>query len=194
MTRFGRRVRPDGRGSFEIRLPAHERGLLAQLPAELEHHLQLLEANRIPESLRRLFPVAHPTDPEREAAFVALARDELVEHHRQALLVLRTTCEQQHLSAGELEAWLCALNDLRLVLGTALDVHEDDQQVPEDDPRYAQWICYQYLSFLQSEVVDVLSGALPPPTPGADEAAPEDPWGEPLGGLRWDGTPVPGDE
>ena len=40
-------------------------------------------------------------------------------------------------------------------------------------------------------MIDLLSDALPPPLDGADEDVPDDPWGEPLGGLRWDGTPLP---
>jgi hypothetical protein len=56
-----------------------------------------------------------------------------------------------------------------------------------------QALYYYYLSGLQTELIDFLSSWLPPPVPRADDLIPEDPWGEPLGGLRWDGTPQPGD-
>ena len=57
----------------------------------------------------------------------------------------------------------------------------------------AEWIAYHYLGGLQSELIDILEGSLPDPVPGADDLVPDDHWGEPPGGLRWDGTPQPGD-
>ncbi|MCU1491218.1 MAG: hypothetical protein JWM85_2623 [Acidimicrobiaceae bacterium] len=191
-----RRVRPDGRGGFELHLPAPERELLASLPAQLDELLSSLEDRpaddaAVPDSLRRLLPPAYPRDDEQERAYVDLARSELLEHHRSALQLLESTASASNLSAEELESWMAALNELRLVIGTTLGVSEDQGEIDEDDPDYSQWVCYSYLSFLQSEVVDALSGLLPPPLPGADDEVPDDPWGEPLGGLRWDGTPVP---
>jgi hypothetical protein len=50
-----------------------------------------------------------------------------------------------------------------------------------------------YLGGLQSEVIDILELTLPDPVRGADDLVPEDHWGEPPGGLRWDGTPQPRD-
>jgi hypothetical protein len=38
-------------------------------------------------------------------------------------------------------------------------------------------------------VVDALADILPPSR--EDDASLDDPWGEPPGGLRWDGTPMP---
>jgi hypothetical protein len=80
----------------------------------------------------------------------------------------------------------------RLVLGTVLDIREDSE-VPEG-PVSPQLLAYYYLSGLQGEIVEYLSESLPEALPGADDQIPEDPWGEPLGGLRWDGTPQPGSE
>ena len=110
------------------------------------------------------------------------------------LTVLRETASATHLSDAEVENWLVALNDLRLVFGAALDVSEEPVELEQDDPGYSDWLCYQYLTFLESEVVDAIATLLPPPTPGADNSIPDDPWGEPPGDLRWDGTPMPKDQ
>ncbi len=192
-----RRIRAAADGGFDIRLPAEERALVATLPVQLVGVLATLATPEaagapIPEELRRLFPVAYPRNEESEALFRAVAGDELLAHHRESLALLVSSAQATHLDAEELEGWLTALNDLRLVLGTALGVTEDHEFPTEDDPRYGEWVAYDYLGLLVSEVVDALTGVLPPPVPGADDDLPDDPWGEAPGGLRWDGTPRPG--
>ncbi|MDA8296052.1 MAG: DUF2017 family protein [Actinomycetota bacterium] len=196
MNIFGlRRIRPDHRGGFQLRLPKAERQLLRQLPDELTTLLAAVgtetgaETPPVPDELRRLFPVAHPRDAAEEADYVAVARGELLRHHREALATLERTIDSTTLSVPELESWLAALNDLRLVIGTALGVTEEDAVPGAEDPDYPRWMCYGYLSFLVTEVVEALSGELGPPSD--NDPAPEDPWGEPPGGLRWDGTPTP---
>lgn len=196
MSIFGlRRIRPDHRGAFQLRLPKAERQLLRQLPDELSTLLAGVDNHAgaeippVPAELRRLFPVAHPRDAAEEADYVAVARGDLLRHHREALATLERTIDATTLSAPELEAWLAALNDLRLVIGTALGVTEDDAVPGAEDPDYPRWMCYGYLSFLVTEVVEALTDELGPPTD--DGPAQEDPWGEPPGGLRWDGTPAP---
>ncbi len=52
------------------------------------------------------------------------------------------------LDEEQLTAWLSALNDLRLVLGTQLDVSEDE--LAGDTPAHA---LYHYLGYLQEEIV-----------------------------------------
>ncbi len=186
-------VRRSARGGFEIRLKPDERALLSALAGQLSPTLEALRDPdaTVPDVLRRLLPPAFSTDASAEAAYVRLVREDLVEHHADALATLGETASATHLDDAGLEAWLVALNDLRLVLGTALELTEEPVAPAEDDPQHGEWVCYQYLSYLAEEVVGALDASLPPPRPGADDAAPEDPWGEPLGGLRWDGTPSP---
>ena len=50
---------------------------------------------------------------------------ELLDGRRAALDLVAQTVERDRLSAEEADSWLRALNDLRLVLGTRLDVQED---------------------------------------------------------------------
>ena len=71
------------------------------------------------------------------------------------------------LTEAELESWLGALESLRLVVGTQLDITEESygffDPADPDAPRLA---LYHWLSWLQEEVVQALASALPP-----DEAA-----------------------
>ena len=185
------RIRRD-RSGYAIRLPDVERALLTHLPEQLASSLEgLTSDDEVPAGLERLFPHAHATDAVAEAEYVAANRDELVASRRSSLEVIARTASSDHVSDDEADAWLGAINTLRLALGSRLEVNEDPPTVDESDPEYADWICYQYLSFLESELVDAMAAALPDPIPGAGDDLPDDPWGEPLGGLRWDGTPTP---
>jgi hypothetical protein len=194
---FRRRIRPARGGGYDLRLPTEERALLAVLPLQL---ISLLEdagdktPDELPDALRRLLPTAYSTDPDAERAFVSMTREDLVEHHRESLETMSATAEETWLNEDQLVAWLGALNDLRLSLGSMLGASEDEAEPPAARTHPAEWIAYMYLGALQSELVDILEGTLPDPVPGADDLVPEDLWGEPPGGLRWDGTPQPRDQ
>ena len=49
------------------------------------------------------------------------------------------------------------------MLGTRLDVSEDDHDVDPDDPDAPAHAVYHYLGMLLGEVVDALEADLPPP-------------------------------
>ena len=76
--------------------------------------------------------------------------------------VLEATAGQEQLSAEEAEAWLTALNSLRLVLGTRLDVREDTFADGLDmrDPRAPELAVYSYLTWLQDALVSAVSASL----------------------------------
>jgi Domain of unknown function (DUF2017) len=142
-------------GGVLLLLPPAERELLLQLRAEL---VTLLATEPDDPSLKRLFPPAY--DDKRAAAeYRRLMHDELLAGHHTALDVLETTADRERLSAEEAEAWLRALNDLRLVLGTRLDVREDTfaEGLDLSDPRAPELAVYGYLSWLQEELVAALS-------------------------------------
>ena len=115
--------------------------------------------------LRRLFPTAYPDDADREAGYRILARGELVDQRREAVAVVRRTLAERILSDEELGAWLAVTNDLRLVLGTQLDVTEDDElnrhernlAEPEDEAREI----YDVLGAVAWAMVDALASGLP---------------------------------
>jgi hypothetical protein len=187
-----RRIRPSRkRPGCELHLPPEERTLLESLPRELTGLLRGLDTGQpLPESVRRLFPRAYVRDEEAEQLYEQATRRELLESHLSALETLQKYSQAKYLDEETTAAWMAALNDLRLVLGTVLGVMDEDVGVPDDAPE-TESVIYQYLTMLQAELIDVMEQSLPEPVPGADDLVPDDPWGEPLGGLRWDGTPRP---
>lgn len=59
------------------------------------------------------------------------------------------------LDAETTETWLAALNDVRLALGTRLDVREDMADPDPDDPDAAAYVVYVWLTELQDVLVEV---------------------------------------
>ena len=155
--RPARRVRRTRHGDFEVRLPEEERQLLVTMVGALRAALD--GDVRAEPALRRLFPpaYAHPADEEAEAEYQALMHEELLASRLAALDVLEATASRDRLDEPELLAWLTALNQLRLVLGTRLDVSEDDEPLPDpDDPAAALHDIYHYLGVLLEAVIDAL--------------------------------------
>ena len=146
--------RGDG-GSVELRLSRDERSLLAGLAEELR---ALLDGAPGDPSLRRLFPPAYDEEDD-ERAYRDLMGAELLDGRRAALQLVAETVDHDRLSAEEADTWLRALNDLRLVLGTRLDVQEDTfaEELREDDPRAPALAVYAYLSWIQEQLVEALS-------------------------------------
>jgi hypothetical protein len=143
-------------GEIELTLSRDERTLLAGLAAELRAQLDG-EPGDDP-TLRRLFPPAYEDEVD-ERAYRELAGDSLLDGRRAALELLAETVDRKRLSADEADAWLRALNDLRLALGTRLDVQEDTfaSDLRQDDPDAPALAVYGYLSWVQEQLVAVLS-------------------------------------
>jgi hypothetical protein len=142
-------------GGVELRLTREERALLTGLAGEL---LVLLDGEPGDPALRRLSPPAYD-DEQDEDAYRELMGGELLAGRREALELIARTAEQERLSPEEADAWLRALNDLRLVLGTRLDVKEDTflEELQPEDPRAPALAVYGYLSWLQEQLVAALS-------------------------------------
>jgi hypothetical protein len=142
-------------GGVELRLGNEERALLMGLAAELR---ALLDGEPDDPSLRRLFPPAYDDEAD-ERGYRELTGDSLLDGRREALELLSRTADRQRLTAEEADAWLRALNDLRLVLGTRLDVQEDTfaDEPDLDDPRGQALAVYGYLSWLQEQLVHALA-------------------------------------
>jgi hypothetical protein len=156
-----RPIEPTEEGDFRLRLSGAERTLLRSLPAELAEHIG---ADADDPSLRRLFPPAYEGDDEGEAEYRGLVGDELVEGRLAALRVVEETADRDRLSAAELDAWLRALTDLRLVLGTRLDVTEETyvQALDPAGPQAYELSVFTYLSWLQEQLVEAAAGGLGP--------------------------------
>ncbi|MBV9933621.1 MAG: DUF2017 family protein [Actinobacteria bacterium] len=152
---IGARIKRTRKGDFQLRLPLEERDLLRSLPGQLRELLGTDDP-----SLHRLFPPAYKDDAEHEDEYRRLMGGDLEDRHRQALTVMEETIDAERLDEDQLTGWLGALNQLRLVLGTRLDVTEDmyEREMDPDDPRAPAFALYGYLGWLQEQAVAALSG------------------------------------
>ena len=150
---FPQQIQRDVDGTVRLHLQPHEVALLGELLDELE---TLLEDPEDP-ALRRLFPPAH-TDREDEEQYRSLVGDQLLSGRTKALATVRDTLGRDRLAPDEADAWLRTFNDLRLVLGTRLDVTEDldFEKLDVNDPRGRELAIYGYLSWLQEQLVESL--------------------------------------
>ena len=157
MTR--KRVKRARDGMFDVRIAADERDLLRSLGPQMRS--VLTHDGATDAAVQRLFPVAYPDDEDRQTEYRLLVQSELMESHLGALAVLEETADADRLTADQLSAWMRAVNEVRLVLGTRLEVSDDGVERPVDpaDPRLAAFAVYDYLTYLQGEIIDALSSA-----------------------------------
>jgi Domain of unknown function (DUF2017) len=140
-------IRRNRHGGIDIRLSNDERELLQVLGPQLRTLLTQDPADPI---LKRLFPPAYVEDAEAESFYRLLAHDELLNRRLSNLDSLERAARADHLSQDEALTFLNALNDLRLVLGTRLEVTEDDDpaDLDPDDPEAGLYSVYHYLGWL----------------------------------------------
>jgi hypothetical protein len=131
-----------------------ERDLVVNLAGQLRELLMSDETD----GLERLYPPAYANDPERDSEYRSMVHDELLEKRLAAVDIVEQTAAATTLTEDEMTAWMGAVNDLRLVLGTRLDVSEDQDFPALDDPNAPAFAVYQYLTFLLGEIVQALSG------------------------------------
>jgi hypothetical protein len=121
--------------------------------------------------LIRLYPDARPDDPAWSARFRDMIRSDLDDARRENLAVVEDTLDARSIDDDQAEAWLHVLNDLRLVMGTRLDITEEREAEPFDpeDPDAAAMIVYAYTGWLEGQFVEVLAAVLPDVPGPADE-------------------------
>jgi hypothetical protein len=104
--------------------------------------------------------VAYPTDDDRQTEYRLLVQGELLDSHLGALAVLEDTAGAERLDEDQLMAWMRAVNEVRLVLGTRLEITDDraDRSRDRRDPRAPAFAVYDYLTGLQGEIIEALSG------------------------------------
>jgi hypothetical protein len=143
-------------GDYRLRLSAEERDVLRSLPSQLR---QLLD-NDDP-ALMRLFPPAYSEDPEHEVEYRRLMKDELLNRRLESLALVEETVDAERLTEEQLHVWMRVINDLRLVLGTMLDVQEDDdpEEIDPQAPEAPMLGLYWYLSALLQTIIEALDYA-----------------------------------
>jgi hypothetical protein len=153
------RITTAGKGGVHVDLPTDLRELLASLAKQLVELIDDPDSADDP-GMARLFPPASIDDPLEALGFEQLMGEALRAGKREAAAVLRATADAKLLSADETLAWMRCLNDIRLVLGTRLEVREDvDIEEMLADP-LAEQAALLYVSL--SELVEMLSRAADP--------------------------------
>jgi hypothetical protein len=126
--------------------------------------------------LARLFPTAYPEDEEAAADFRRFTEASLRNGKADAAALVIDTLEEAglpdapedglfvdvELDRESAQVWLRAFTDMRLAIGTRLEVEEGDEdfwlELPEDDPRAPVHDIYNWLAFLQETLVESLTG------------------------------------
>ena len=106
--------------------------------------------------MQRLFPPAYTDDAEGEADYQRLMREELVASRLSSIETVDAilVAEDRTLTSAEVDAFAQNLNAIRLILGTLLNVGEDDDDA--DSPELA---LYQFLSWLVDCAINSLMRA-----------------------------------
>jgi hypothetical protein len=156
-------------GGVSVRFEAIEVEALFDLASQVDS----LFAGGVPEHgtdpvRDRLFPRAYvdPTEDTAEGDFQSVVHEDLVRAKSDAVAALLADLDGStdrrdrlllELDPPAIEQWVGALNDLRLTLGVVLGVTEDeDDDLPDDDPRAAGMATYHWLTWVQGSLVEVL--------------------------------------
>jgi len=113
--------------------------------------------------LARLLPDFTREDPSLAGGLRSLHEPELIDVKDGVAALVLNTCPPDggrvRLSIEEGHAWLSALNDVRLALGTVLEVTEDmPDELPFDDPMAPHLGVYHWLTYVQETLVHAMSG------------------------------------
>ena len=142
-------------GTFSITLTVEERATLLGFVDQLT---TILLSGPDDARLRRLYPTAYHNDPEHDAEYQGYMRDELSQSRMASIAVVQEVLASEiPITESQLHAFMTVLNNLRLVLGTLLDVGEDDDEPSEVDPDFGQWQLYSYLGWLLEWTVSALT-------------------------------------
>ena len=115
--------------------------------------------------LARLLPDGYRDDPDAAGEFRKYTEPGLRSTKQQAALQMLDSLPDAggriQLTQEQAQAWLKALNDVRLALGVRLDVTEDFEQqwtkLNRDDPQWAAYEVYAWLGAVQESLVQALA-------------------------------------
>ena len=115
-------------------------------------------------ALARLLPDGYRDDPEAAGDFRRFTELDLrqmkLAHARTVIACLERSGEKITLTDDECASWLGLLNDARLALGTRVGITDDNHDelaaVADDDPRLPMLQVYDWLSYLEASLVQVL--------------------------------------
>ena len=114
--------------------------------------------------LLRLFPEAYDDDPGASSDFRRFTERDLRQTKMDHALTVQDCLERSGekvlfpLSLGP--SWLGFMNDVRLALGERIgiddDFHDEVAELPEDDPRLAMVGVYDWFTYLQDSLVQIM--------------------------------------
>lgn len=146
------------RDGFVFNIGDEERQLVTRLLTELS---QLLMGEADDPRLKRMFPPAYhlADDAEADAEYQRLMREDLVASRLAGIATVNVSLQSlDPVDEEAMVAFVQAINGLRLVLGTMLDVVEDHDpdDIDEDDPHVGEHHLYNFLSWLLDWAVRAL--------------------------------------
>ena len=144
---------------FRINIDDHEREVVRHLLDEMR---SLLLGPSDHPALKRVFPTAYHLEDhaEHDAEYQRFMREELVASRLAGIeTVMEALAARPPLTESQVLSLAQALNGVRLVLGTVLDIGEDDRpdDIDPDDPLAAEHQLYGFLSWLLEWTVRSLS-------------------------------------
>jgi hypothetical protein len=141
---------------FSVRLGKHERNLLVELVRQSRTLLETEDPSSDP-AVARLFPAAYRDDPLRNLEYETGLGGAPRSGKLQALDTVERTANARALSEEDFLMWMGVVNDLRLVLGTRIDVTEEstEEDFAAGGPRDAYHV-YQFLGWLLQEMLSAL--------------------------------------
>ena len=153
------------RDGYAINLGDDERQLITRLLTELS---QLLMGESDDPRLVRMFPPAYhlADDADADAEYQRLMREELVASRLTGISTVNAALQSPGpVDEESMVAFVQAINGLRLVLGTMLDVSEDldPDDIDDDDPLAGEHHLYSFLSWLLDWAVRALGQPISQP-------------------------------
>ncbi|MBG01408.1 MAG: hypothetical protein CL470_03975 [Acidimicrobiaceae bacterium] len=148
-------ITPETNGSYKIEITDWQKELFRNLIEEVS---EIISDRENPLG-NLLFPIAYQNDIDANSEFDSLTKGDLEESHLSALKILEEIPEVGEVSEETLLKVMQAINILRLVLGTRLDITDEDTpiEIAEDDPDRSFWLIYHLLGENLSRIVDLLS-------------------------------------
>jgi hypothetical protein len=146
---------------FRLALAVDDRRVILDLIAQLRDAVVSDAEN---DRFRRLFPAAYHADPDHDAEYRRLMHGELLASRLDSLNRAHQLLGREEqsptltLDEDEIDSLMKVVNDLRLVLGTLLDVQEDEPTIDEDDPAFPQFHLYSYLGWLLEWIIRARNG------------------------------------
>lgn len=146
--------RRNGDGSFGMTLPMHDRSLLEMLIPQMRNLIEQHDPDT-----KRLFPNPYPDHEKAADEYADLIGDDLKNGQLAALTTVEETLNEKRLDEDQMVAWMQAINHLRLVMGTRLNVTElSDYADFNTEEELVMFDMYTYLGEVLHLIVRTVSG------------------------------------